>query len=517
VFYQFTEWEGDVMKKQRSVSIASRQKDFIEQRIATDFTPVKREEIYGSGHIFPQLNPIFEILKHYRIYHRQGIPVDGGAVLCGPSGMGKTLFSRWIATESKARFVDVRSFPVEVKNGVQLWQPKDVSSLFRLSGTWSAKNDQPIVLFIDQADNFFKGVQSDVKIQFEIELDGFVQKGTGVFLLFTSQTIPQGDGTVVGFGGALFRRGRIGFHIPFTKPDFRQSAELLRGFLTDHPHEPNIASDDAVHLLSSPSAADIKYAVAEARQLAQRELINADEHVAVETLAATPITERHLIEVFLSKVLDKVSGQTMTEQEKYETAVHELGHYIVARSLGIAAHFVSIRAGLRTLGLTFSSDDAKCNSYEDARRQTAFFSGGWEAERLCDIPPNDGMLGDIELVNNEAEYLVGILGDRKKLRRYGKLAAERWFNDDEGGAFLSQKMLAAFEDDLAAVLLAEERRARKILRFFGKGLLRKIAHILVKRQGGVMLRKELDGLLQPKLAEYHRQNHIVDRIRKDAL
>jgi hypothetical protein len=315
------------------------------------------------------------------------------------------------------------------------------------------------------------------------------------------------------FGGALFRRGRVGIHIPFTKPDFRQSAKLLRGFLNDHPHEDGIACDDLAHLLSSPSASDIKYAVAEARQLAQREMIKADPNVPSDAVAQTPITERHLIEVFLSKVLDKTSGQIMTDTEKYETAVHELGHYVVARALGIAAHFVSIRVGLQSLGITFSTDDAKSSSHEDIRRHAAFCFGGLEAERVCGISPNTGKSEDITMANGAADFLVS-LGERRKLRRYGLLFAENYI-EKGSGVVLSQGMLAGLEDDTAAILIAEDRRARKILRFFGKGPLRKIALIFAKRPSGVMLRKELDALLQPKLAQFHRQNSIIDRIRLD--
>ena len=76
------------MEKQKSVSIVSAQGDFIEPQSAK-FTPVQREQIYGCEHIFPQLEPILEILKNYRVYHKQGIPVDGGAVLCGLARHGK--------------------------------------------------------------------------------------------------------------------------------------------------------------------------------------------------------------------------------------------------------------------------------------------------------------------------------------------------------------------------------------------------------------------------------------------
>jgi ATP-dependent Zn protease len=217
-----------------------------------------------------------------------------------------------------------------------------------------------------------------------------------------------------------------------------------------------------------------------------------------------------LIEVFLSKVLDKASGKVLTPKDKFESAVHELGHYIVARALGIAAHFVSIRAGLQTLGITFSTDDEMTKTHEDIRRDIAFAAGGWEAERLCDIPPNTGKSGDIDMANDAAEFLVGNMAERKKLRRYANLFANRWF-DDGSGVLLSQRMLSAFEEDIAAALRDEERRARKILKFFGKKRLKKIARTFAAHPNGVMLRKELDALLQPKLDQYHAAHHIVDR------
>ena len=494
------------------------QRAFVFRRSA-EFTPVKREHIYGCEHIFPQLQPIFDTLKNYRTYHREKIPVDGGAVLCGSPGMGKTLFARHIATESDARFVDVRRFPVEIKNGMEVWQPKDVAHLFALATEWSKKNNRPIVLFIDQADNFFQSAAASVKTQFELELDGFLERGAGIFLLFTSQNMPQvvfhvsedDDEGVSDFGGALFRRGRIGIHIPFVKGDFTQSEKLLRGFLEDHPHEDNIACRDLVHLMTSPSAADIKYTVAEARQLARREAVVKDPDIKSGALAKVPIAERHLVEVFLSKTLDKASGHTMTEQEKENARVHEVGHYIVARAHGIAAHFVSVRPGLTSLGVTFASDDAKNKSHTEIRYDIAFCAGGWEAERLCGIPQNTGKRGDIEMVNDFTEYLI-FLGDRKKLGRYGKMDLGRW-TDDGNGMVASQGLLAALEDDTADIIVAGEKRARMTLRFFGKQIVRKLARALAESPHDVMLRQKLDAMLQPKLAEFHRRYHIVDHIR----
>jgi hypothetical protein len=77
---------------------------------------------------------------------------------------------------------------------------------------------------------------------------------------------------------------------------------------------------------------------------------------------------------------------------------------------------------------------------------------------------------------------------------------------------VSQKALVAYEKDVANIILAEERRARNVLRFFGGRLIEKVARILQKNRHGVMLQKELDALFEPKLSEFHRLHKIVDRI-----
>lgn len=488
-------------------------------RNSAGFTPVKKEDIYDSEHIFPQLQPIFDYLRNFRSYHRENIPVDGGAVLCGPPGMGKTLFARYIATESDARFVNVREFPVEIKNGVQLWQPKDVASLFSIGRNWVKKYGKPIVFFIDQFDNFLEANSADIKSQFELELDGFLGRGEGIFLLVTSQSMPKVMFIVTGddddelspsFGGALFRRGRIGIHIPFSKPDFAQSEVLLRGFLEGHPHADHIDCGSLVRLLDRPTPADIKYAVSEARQLVMREAITM--RASRKTIRTAPITQKQLIGIFLSKVLDKETGHAQTEAEKHETAVHELGHYIVGRALGLPTYFVSIRPGLSTVGITFGNDDLKTKSHEDLRRQIAFVAGGWEAERLYGISSNTGKSADLFHAADIAEKLI-FLGERKYLKPYGHLQAGR-IMEEGSGINMSQRMLVALEKDIARLLTEEELRARHTLRFFGKGLLKKIAKVLAKNSHGVMLQKELDALIGEKLSDFHKRHRIVDRMKK---
>ncbi len=487
------------------------QKRFIFDNSAR-FTPVRREEIYDSEHIFGQLEPIFDYLKNFDAYHNEGINADGGAVLCGPPGMGKTMFARYIAGESKARFINVREFPVEIKNGTQRWQPQDVSALFRFSAELVRKNDHPVVLFIDQFDNFLGSTSDSVRNQFELELDGFLARGSGIFLLTTSQSMPN---NVVGdvqqgipFGGALFRRGRIGIHIPFIYPDFTQSTKLLSGFLGEHPHADNIDVDNLVYLLESPTSADLKYAVSEARQLARREMAKKGARGA--ELKKTNITQTHLVEVFLSKTLDQETGHTLTEEERYEICVHEIGHYIVARALGIAARFASVRPGFRSLGITFAIDDDKTRSHETLRRQIAFSSGSWEAERLCGISANTGKSSDVEMANDIAEELT-FHGERRHLRPYGLLRVDRALTE-ERAIQMSQKTISALEKDIARIMQTEERRARSVLRFFGRKLIEKAAYTLKRSRHGVMLQKELDELFEPKLSMFHARYKVVDHL-----
>ena len=350
------------------------------------------------------------------------------------------------------------------------------------------------MLFIDQFDDWLK-INDRISSEFEIELDGFSGKCNGVFLITTSQKKPSLSGDDE-FGGSLFRRGRIGIHIGFVKPDRKQQTELLQGFLSEHTTEKVIDHKNIIYLLSGTTPAELKYMVSEARLTAERE----NEGV---------IAQNHLVRAFLSSVLDPPSGHEASEEDKEETRIHELGHYIVARAWGIPARLVCVINGISSFGQVRINDSFRTTNDKNMLNDIALTWGSIEAERMFGFLPNDGRGSDVEQINTTAGDFLR-LGERSgKLKRYSLLLPLR---DDRDQITISEEMSSAYEKELAKVMSRGQKQARKTLKFFGKKLIKRVSDVLAKNPTGVMLQSELDPLLEPKLSQFHKKHKVKDQI-----
>ena len=125
------------------------------------------------------------MLVNFKRYQDAGIKLDAGVLLLGPSRTGKTMTARYIATKSKARFIDIRQFAeyairiVGDDMHVHAWSDADIRNLFRFSEELAKKSRKPLVLFFDQIDDWLKAHQN-VIAQLETEIDGFSGRKEGV-------------------------------------------------------------------------------------------------------------------------------------------------------------------------------------------------------------------------------------------------------------------------------------------------------------------------------------------------
>lgn len=464
--------------------------------------PVYREDIYDAKHIFPQVDEIIDLLKSYSYYQEKGIELDSGVNLCGPAGTGKTTLARHIATVSKVYFVDAREFPVELRNGIHLWQPRDVKNLFKLSESWAKQNNCPIVLFIDQIDTWIK-VHQNVVDQFEIELEGMAGRKRGVFIISTSQEKLK---------SSLFRKGRIGKRIVFPLPDSRQKHELLEGFVGCYPHEKGIDIKNLPYLLDRPSHATLKICTGEAYKLAEKE----NKLARNKGRKTTPprITEEYLIKVFLQESIGDKTGYTLSKKDEWIVAVHETGHAVVGRALGIPVRFISVEPTIGWLGVTFTDvDEGRIISLEELKFVIAKNLGGLAAQKLLNISADMGRISDLEIASGMALELVALYGERKLMMRgYDLFVPLRIGEKGElelmAPIIGSEKLKMAVEKDSVTIFRNAHRRADRIMKFFGSDILTNIARRLIEKPNKVMLQQEIDSLLEPKLTEYRTKHKI---------
>lgn len=473
------------------------QRDFVFNS-QTQFSPVGPEDIFDATHILEQLKPVVEYLKNWQLYQKHQIPFDGGVVFYGPRGTGKTLFARYVASVSNARFLNMRKFPVRMQSRVHAWQPKDIANLFSLATEWIQANGKPIVIFLDQFDDWLD-VHKNVIAELETAMDGFSKRAEGIIMIVTSKESPHK------IGGSLFRRKRIGIHIACTLPDAKQQTILLRGFLGKYEHNPNIDCHGVVSLLDEPTPATIEGNVAEAARLAMH------DHLLTlakgEATSGPIVTENHLLQVFLARKLDKPTGYTLSEKDKLNICIHEIGHAVVARAQGFVVAFVSYRPGLESLGRTEISDELnRTLTFEEMKCDLAIDCAGIEAEKFFDIPPSGSGGGDITNLIMQMDLMIES-GYRNFLKKYG---LQDIIREHEDAQPRSAEMSAAYEKELADLATEAQEKAQNILYFFGKELIQKIAGVLLRKEHGVMLCKELDVLLEPKLSEYHQTHNVHD-------
>ncbi|HYA56531.1 MAG TPA: CDC48 family AAA ATPase, partial [Nitrososphaerales archaeon] len=164
---------------------------------------VKWSEIGGLEGVKKELQEAVEWpLKYPDLYDKIGYSMPKGIMLYGPSGTGKTLLAKAVATESEANFISVRGPELLSK-----WvgeSERGIREVFR-----RARQASPCVIFFDEVDALAptRGMGGDSMVtervvsQLLTELDG-VQSLQGVVVLAATNRIDIVD-------PALLRAGRF--------------------------------------------------------------------------------------------------------------------------------------------------------------------------------------------------------------------------------------------------------------------------------------------------------------------
>ena len=160
-------------------------------------------------------------LKYPDIYATIGYSMPKGVMLHGPSGTGKTLLAKAVATETEANFISVRGPELLSK-----WvgeSERGVREVFR-----RARQAAPCIIFFDEIDSLapIRGISGDSMVtervvsQLLTELDG-IQALSGVVVLAASNRIDMVD-------PSLLRAGRFDKIIYIAPPDRDSRENILK-------------------------------------------------------------------------------------------------------------------------------------------------------------------------------------------------------------------------------------------------------------------------------------------------
>jgi len=205
----------DYQKALREVTPSGMREVFIEN------PDVKWDDVGGLVEVKRELQEAVEWpMKYPMLYEKLGHKMPRGILLHGPSGTGKTLLAKAVATESEANFVSVRGPELLSK-----WvgeSERGIREIFR-----RARQASPCVIFFDEIDSIapIRGIGGETAVtervvsQLLTELDG-MENMRGVVVLAATNRADMID-------TALLRPGRFDKIIQIPLPDKESRKSIL--------------------------------------------------------------------------------------------------------------------------------------------------------------------------------------------------------------------------------------------------------------------------------------------------
>ncbi len=212
---------------------------------------VKWSEIGGLEDVKKELQEAVEWpLKFQDLYKVIGYNMPKGVLLHGPSGTGKTLLAKAVATESEANFISIRGPELLSK-----WvgeSERGVREVFR-----RARQASPCVIFFDEIDALAptRGMGGDSMVtervvsQLLTELDG-IQALNGVVVLAATNRIDMVD-------PALVRPGRFDKIISIPLPNKEARLQILSLSLEGKQKDRDVDVEALVEMTEGFSGADL--------------------------------------------------------------------------------------------------------------------------------------------------------------------------------------------------------------------------------------------------------------------
>ena len=212
---------------------------------------VKWAEIGGLENVKRELQEAVEWPMRYPdLYKQLGHTMPKGLLLHGPSGTGKTLLAKAVATESEANFISVRGPELLSK-----WvgeSERGIREVFR-----RARQAAPCVIFFDEIDSIapVRGIGGDSMVtervvsQLLTELDG-IQSLQGVVVLAATNRADMLD-------TALLRPGRFDKLVFVPMPDKDARLRILEIVCKDKPSARDVDLVKLAEMTEGFSGADV--------------------------------------------------------------------------------------------------------------------------------------------------------------------------------------------------------------------------------------------------------------------
>ncbi|HJX18812.1 MAG TPA: ATP-dependent zinc metalloprotease FtsH [Acidiferrobacterales bacterium] len=411
------------------------------------------EDVAGVEEAKEEVGELVEFLRDPSKFQKLGGHIPKGVLMTGSPGTGKTLLAKAIAGEAKVPFFSISGSDfVEMFVGVGASRVRDMFE--------QAKKHAPCIIFIDEIDAVGRqrgaglggghDEREQTLNQLLVEMDGF--EGTEGVIVIAATNRPDV------LDPALLRPGRFDRQVYVPLPDIRGREKILKVHMRKVPMSDNVDASIIARGTPGFSGADLANLVNEAALFAAR------------------ANKRTVDMSDFEKAKDKVimgaerRSIVMPEKERTNTAYHESGHAVVAKSLPNTdpVHKVTIIPRGRALGVTMQlpTEDRYSHDRESLLSTISVLMGGRIAEEVFMNQMTTGASNDFERATDLARNMV---------MRWGMsdLMGPRVYGDNQSEVFLGRDVMThknmsnnvaeAVDMEIRRIIDEQYARARKII------------------------------------------------------
>ncbi len=421
--------------------------------LTEDKNKVTFADVAGIEEAKEEVGEIVDFLKDPSKFQKLGGHIPKGVLMTGSPGTGKTLLAKAIAGEAKVPFFTISGSDfVEMFVGVGASRVRDMFD--------QAKKHAPCIIFIDEIDAVgrHRGAglggghdeREQTLNQLLVEMDGF-EGNEGVIVIAATNRPDVLD-------PALLRPGRFDRQVNVPLPDIRGRELILKVHMRKVPIEDDVKASVIARGTPGFSGADLANLVNEAALLAAR--------------AGKKIVSMEDFENAKDKVIMGAERRSvvMPEEERLNTAYHESGHAVVAKSLDNAdpVHKVTIIPRGRALGVTMQlpEEDRYSHNREYLLTQIAILMGGRIAEELFMGQMTTGASNDFERATDLANKMVSRWGMSDALgpRVYGENESEVFLGRDVSThKNLSPSTAEKVDSEVTRIINEQYARAKNLI------------------------------------------------------
>jgi cell division protease FtsH len=408
---------------------------------STQFTPTKESkkftDVAGCNEAKLELMEVVEFLKDPTSFAEMGAKLPRGVLLIGGPGNGKTLLAKAVAGEAGVPFFALSGSQfVEMLVGVGAARARDLFN--------KARANMPCIIFIDEIDAVGRhrgagiGGGHDEREQtlneILVQMDGFTENESIVIMAATNRPDILDP--------AVTRSGRFDRHIMVDSPDLKGRVDIFAIHTRGRKLAPGVDLKVLAGLTPGFSGADIAAACNEAATVARRrrqDEINRlrDSGATTVTLQAVPklITMEDFSEGVDRVIMGPARPRVMSEEDRRNTAVHEIGHAGVGHSLkGDPVRKVTIMPRAKALGFTLSlpEGDRLNKTREQLINEIASMMGGRVAQEVILGVTDTGASNDFKQATAVARRMVTEFG----MSKLGHIS----ISDEGGSPFLGRAM-----------------------------------------------------------------------------